>query len=85
MVSLRVEAMLPFLGKLAEAPDRVEPADVVALRAAGLDDRSIEDGIRICSLFGIINRIANALDFEVPPAADLQRTAGFLLRFGYRM
>ena len=45
----------------------------------------IEDGIRICSLFGIINRIANALDFEVPPAADLQRTAGFLLRFGYRM
>lgn len=77
--------MLPFLAKLAENPDSVTADDVIALRAQGLDDHRISDGIKICSLFGIINRIANALDFDVPPPADLEKTAGFLLRFGYRI
>lgn len=84
-VDPRALAMLPFLAKLAERPSSVTADDIDTLRRQGLDDGRIEDGIRICALFGVINRIANALDFEVPSVAQLERSAGFLLRFGYRI
>lgn len=55
-----------------------------ALRAAGVTDAAIMDATYVCAGFNVISRIANALDFEVPPTRTFERAARFLLRFGYR-
>lgn len=71
--------------KLTLTPDAIEPEDVAALRAAGIDDPAIVDLVYVCMVFNVIDRIADALDFDVPPQADFARSARHLLRRGYRM
>jgi alkylhydroperoxidase family enzyme len=42
-------------------------ADVLALRAQGLDDRAVHDATQVVSYFNYINRIADALHVELEP------------------
>jgi hypothetical protein len=35
--------------------------------------------------FNIIDRLADAFDFEIPSQERMQKTAKFLLRMGYRV
>jgi alkylhydroperoxidase family enzyme len=76
---------LGFLEKLTLRPDDVQPADVAPLRAAGLSDQAIEDAIHVCALFNVIDRVADSLDFDIPSAKSLRRSATMLLRVGYRL
>lgn len=76
--------MLGFIEQLTLEPDRVVPADVAALRAAGLGDEAIEDAIHVCALFNIIDRVADTLDFDVPGPDAFAESASVLLRRGYR-
>lgn len=78
-----LRAMLGFLEKLTLAPDTVGPADIALLRAAGLTDAAIEDAITICFLFNVIDRIADALGFEVPAAEVFSQRAHRMLAHGY--
>lgn len=57
---------LDLLEKLTLSPGEVGTEDVDRLRRVGLMDEDIEDAIVICGLFNIINRISDALGFEVP-------------------
>lgn len=43
------------------------------------------DAIYICIGFNVINRIADALEFKVPPTHVFARGAGLMRRFGYKM
>ena len=65
-VDERLRATLGFLEKLTLSPGEVGPEDVAPLRAAGVRDEAIEDAILVCTLFNVMDRIADALDFEVP-------------------
>src|SRR5579863_9840816 len=56
-LSPKARAVLPFLEKLTVSPDRVEAADLVPMRAAGVSDPAIEDAIYICMLFCTFNRL----------------------------
>lgn len=83
-VSQRLRAALEFLEKLTLAPARVTAADVVPLRAAGLSDAAIEDAIHVATLFNIYDRMADALDFDIPGPEGFAQGAEMLLRRGYR-
>lgn len=75
--------MLAFLEKLTLDPASVTAADVVPLRAVGLDDAAIEEAIHVTVLFNIYDRMADALQFDVPGAAGFAAGARMLLRRGY--
>lgn len=81
----KLRATLGFLEKLTLSPKAVGPKDVAALRVAGLNDSAIRDATYVCVGFNIITRIADALDFTVPPPEVFTSSAKFLLIFGYDM
>jgi hypothetical protein len=81
----KLKATLSFIEKLTGSPDEVTPGDAAALRGAGVSGRAITDAVYVCVGFNIINRIADALDFRVPPPRAFSGAAKFLRRFGYRL
>lgn len=65
-VSPGLRAALGLLEKLTLTPDDVQPDDMAALHAVGLDTQAITDVIYVCFLFNLIDRVADALDFDIP-------------------
>ncbi|HSN88721.1 MAG TPA: hypothetical protein VL025_18300 [Thermoanaerobaculia bacterium] len=84
-VSDRLRATFTFIEKLTDFPDEVGPEDIHKLREHDLGDEEIEDAIYICVAFSIIDRLADAFDFEVPSKEQMRKTSKFLLRLGYRV
>ncbi len=87
-VNARVRATLGLLQKLTREPGAVSSGDIEAVRAAGVSDAALEEAIQICALFNIINRLADAFDFDTSMShrpAVVARGAKALLRFGYRI
>lgn len=82
----RLRAMLGFLRKQTLEPESVGPDDMAPLRAAGLSDRAIQEAMMVAFCFNIMDRLADAFDFENPEDSDYHlRCAQFLRRFGYSM
>ena len=77
--------MLGYLVKLTDAPERVGPYDLAALRKLGITERAIIDATYICIGFNIINRIADAMDFKLPPEGVFASGAWSMRKFGYRL
>ena len=75
--------MLGFLEKLTNTPEQVLSHEVAALEAIGITNRAITDAVYICIGFNIINRIADAMGFEVPETRVFVRGAWYMRRFGY--
>jgi len=84
-ISEKLRAVLGFLVKLTDAPERIGPYDLASLRKLGVTERAIIDATYICMGFNIINRIADAMDFKLPPAGVFARGAWSMRKFGYRM
>ena len=80
----KTKAMLSFLRKLTLEPFNIGAADIASLRATELSDAAIEDAIHICANFNVINRLADALGFELPSPQGLARSTEILLRRGYQ-
>jgi hypothetical protein len=53
------------------------------VRAAGVSDGALEDAIHVCALFNVIDRIADALAFELPDSEYWSRVAPGFLAGGY--
>ena len=70
---------------MTDAPERIGAYDVALLREQGISDRAIVDATYICVGFNIINRIADAVGFELPPPGVFTRGTWFMRRFGYRL
>jgi len=81
----RLRATLGLLEKLTLEPDELTTADLEPVRAAGVDDAAIADAIHVCTVFSIIDRLADALDFTLPTENGLRWSARVLLRAGYRV
>ena len=78
-----MRATLALLEKVTLTPSEVGPADIEPLFAAGVSRQAIEDALVICSLFNIIDRLADAFEVEVPGVEDFARTGEYLLAMGY--
>lgn len=49
-----------------------------------MSDQAIEDAIHVCALFNIIDRVADALGFDIPTPEGFAQGADNLLKRGYR-
>lgn len=79
----RLRATLGFLQRLTLDPEALGPGDVDAVRAAGVTDDALVDAIHVCTLFNVIDRIADALGFELPDPDYWERIAPGFLAEGY--
>ena len=77
--------MLAFLEKLTLRPDEVGPADVEAVRAAGVSDEALRNAITVCALFSMIVRLADSLGWDVPSPERLRQRAPAMLEGGYAL
>jgi alkylhydroperoxidase family enzyme len=82
-VSDGLRATLGLLRKVTLTPDEVGPGDVEAVREAGVGDDAIADALHVCALFNTIDRIADALRFELPPVGYFAETAQRFYEEGY--
>jgi uncharacterized peroxidase-related enzyme len=82
-ISEKLRAMLGFLEKLTFRPAEVGPEDAASLRAAGLSDEEIESALHVCTLFNVINRVADSLGFEEADRRGYERSGRRLLSVGY--
>ena len=65
-VDARVAAALKVVEVLTLRPDEFVAADLGAARAAGLSDDDIRDAALVCTIFSMITRLADTLDFAMP-------------------
>jgi len=63
-----LRATLDLLQKVTLTPRDVTRDDVDAVRAAGVSDEAIEDALAVCACFNLIDRVADSLGFDLPPA-----------------
>jgi hypothetical protein len=52
--------------------------------AAGVSAEALDDAIHVCALFNVIDRIADALRFDLPEPEYWARVAPGFLAGGYR-
>jgi alkylhydroperoxidase family enzyme len=91
----KLRATLSFIEKLTLMPEdprsmaeragdlRTVAPEVAAARAAGVSDEALNDAIYVCALFNLIDRVADALGFDVP--ASFAAGAAGQLKRGYKM
>jgi alkylhydroperoxidase family enzyme len=70
------QVLIRFVRRLAERPRQINPDDVAALRAQGLDDATIVEAMSVCMMAAVTNTFADALKFD----EDLERLG---MRQGY--
>lgn len=79
----KLRAMLRFLEKMTREPDELDADDAGSVMAAGVTRSQLTDAVAVATLFNIITRYANALDFELPTDKEFARSSGILLKRGY--
>ena len=80
-MSAQVKAMCGYLEK--QTLGTLTPADAKALKLAGVTKEAAEDALFVAFCFNQIVRIADALDWEIPPPEGFAASAKSLLKFGY--
>jgi uncharacterized peroxidase-related enzyme len=78
-----LRAVLEFVERLTLDPAHVGTADVQRAIDAGATAGQLEAAIEVCGAFNVINRVADALDFEIPDSREFTIAARMLTRFGY--
>jgi uncharacterized peroxidase-related enzyme len=80
----QLKATLGFLEKLTKTPDAVTGADAKTVLDAGVTPEALTDATAVASIFAIITRYANALQFAIPTDVEFDKAADMLLKRGYR-
>jgi alkylhydroperoxidase family enzyme len=78
-------ATLGFLEKLTLRPDELVPADVDAVRDAGVSTQALRDAATVCALFNMIVRLADSFGWDVPSWERLTARAPAMLEGGYKL
>lgn len=81
----RIVAMLDLLEKMTLAPNTISAGDIAKVRAEGISDTAIIDAMHVCFLFNLVNRLANALDYNYGTEADALKAATILNRVQYNL
>ena len=75
--------MLGYLEVVTRNPHLVGVDDVERLRGVGLSDQAVHEALYVAFVFNIIDRLADAFDFEVSSPKSRSRLALILYRIGY--
>ena len=84
-VSPQLKAALGLVRKLTLSPENVRPADIRATLRAGVSEDAVIDAVYVCFAFNLIDRVADALGFDLMDEEGYRRAAQALLRFGYKL
>lgn len=79
----RAKALFAFLEKMNRASNRLEPADLDAVLAAGWTTEAVYDAITVCSLFNFYNKWVDATGVSDMPAAAYEGSGERLATLGY--
>jgi uncharacterized peroxidase-related enzyme len=82
-ISGRFKAALAFLEVMTRHPRDLKAEHAKAALSAGVSPEALIDAIAVGTLFSIVTRYANALDFAVPTPEEFERAATMLLKRGY--
>ena len=82
-VTPQIRAVLEFL-ELMTKGSPIGRSEVERALENGVSEDGLLTAVHICIVFTIINRVADALGFEVESASSLAKSADHLLRIGYR-
>ena len=83
-VSPAVRAVLEFLDKLSKQPTKVDSEDAQRVLSQGVSVGALETAVHIAAVFNVINRVADALGFDIPAASVFAKEAEVLLKRGYK-
>jgi alkylhydroperoxidase family enzyme len=78
-----LEATLACLEKMTLRPRDLITGDARTALHAGVTAEALSEAIAVASLFNIITRYADALDFAIPTADEFDRARDMLLERGY--
>jgi uncharacterized peroxidase-related enzyme len=78
-----LRATLEFVERLTLDPAAIGPEDVQSAIDASATAAGLRSAIEVCAAFNVINRVADALDFDVPDDRSFAIAARMLIRFGY--
>ncbi len=76
---------LRLLRKVTQNHGAVTADDLAGLLALGVSRQAIAEALEVCFAFNVINRLADAFEFEVGPDAAFDASAKQLLGRGYRL
>jgi len=83
-ISAEARAMLPVLTRFSDGDGALTADDIAAARALGVSDEAFTDAFYVAYLFNIINRMADALCFEISTQAEFDKSTKSLLGRGYK-
>lgn len=79
-----LEAALTFIEKMTHDPQALGVDDARAATMVGVSTNQLLDAAAVATIFNIVTRYANALDFEIPSPHDLAKSAKTLLKCAYK-
>jgi uncharacterized peroxidase-related enzyme len=82
-ISGRLKAALAFLEVMTQHPNELKAEHAKAALSAGLSPEALMDAIAVGTVFGIVTRYAEALDFAIPTPEEFESAANMLLKRGY--
>jgi uncharacterized peroxidase-related enzyme len=82
-ISDQLRATLVFVEKMTRQPDQLTDQDARTAFAAGVTRDQLTDASAVATVFNIITRNANALDFTIPSNKEFDKAAGMLFKRGY--
>jgi alkylhydroperoxidase family enzyme len=84
-VDERLRATLRLLETMTLRPDELTGEDAAAARAAGVSKEALVDAVHVGALFNMIDRMADALAFEIPEDEYLAAAGPRMLESGYAL
>ena len=82
-ISGLLKSALAFLEVMTLRPRELKAEHAKAALGAGVSLQALTDAIAVGTLFSIVTRYADALDFAMPTPQEFERAADMLLKRGY--
>lgn len=84
-IAERLRAALGLVRKLTLVPEEVGAEDLRAVLDAGVSEDAITDAVYVCFAFNLIDRVSDALGFDLMDEKGYRRGARILLKIGYKL
>lgn len=84
-IAPRLRAALDLVRKLTLAPEEVGADDLQAILRTGVSQDAVRDAVYVCFAFNLIDRVSDALGFDLMDEKGYRQGAQVLLRVGYKL